>query len=120
MNGAPPGKAEAADDGPNQAETDSTTTAEPSTTTAEATTTEGTEEQDGALPDTTDVADVSPEEGTSEAVTEQLQELNLDEPTTEDAEPVVEDGEESAAEEDDGDGEWISSSPVLCPLAGIR
>jgi hypothetical protein len=115
VNGAPPGKAEAADDGPNQAETDSTTTAEPSTTTAE-----GAEEQDSALPDTTDVADVSPEEGTSEAVTEQLQELNLDEPTTEDAEPVVEDGEESAAEEDDGDGEWISSSPLLCPLADIR
>lgn len=110
VNGAPPGKAEVGEEGPSQAETKETTTAEPSPTIAEVTKEEG-----GALLDTTDAAGVA-EEGTGESVTEQLQELSLNEPTTEEAETVVEDGEESGAEEeDDGAGEWISSSPTLPP-----
>ncbi|KAK4137739.1 D-site 20S pre-rRNA nuclease [Trichocladium antarcticum] len=107
VNGAPPGKAEVGEEGPSQAETKETTTAEPSPIIAEVTKEEG-----GALLDTTDAAGVAGE-GTSESVTEQLQELSLNEPPTQEVETVVEDGDESGPEEeDDGAGEWITPSNI--------
>lgn len=110
MNGAPPAKAEAEGDEPSQPEADNTASPDVSTETAEVT-----KEEDSALADT-EAVNASTEEETSEAVTEQLQELNLNEPASEDAEDAAEDGEE--AEEDDGDGEWISRSPF--PLSLIQ
>jgi RNA-binding protein NOB1 len=98
VNGKPPGKAEDGAVDAGSTGIGASTDAEPSAKVPEAT-----KGQDDA---TADVAeDPAPsDEPTTEAVTEQLQELELNPPGTEDGTAEV--AEESS--EDDGDGEWIS------------
>ncbi|KAH6850649.1 Nin one binding Zn-ribbon like-domain-containing protein [Chaetomium sp. MPI-CAGE-AT-0009] len=103
MNGKPPGKTEDGADDTKPTETGESTDAKP-----EAETPETTKELGDAAPDV--VEDAAPsDEATSEMVTEQLQELALNPAATEDGVPG--DAEDSA-EDDDGDGEWITPSNI--------
>ncbi|KAL2018132.1 hypothetical protein VTK56DRAFT_1208 [Thermocarpiscus australiensis] len=107
LNGKPPGRAEVGGDGPGTAGVEPNPAVEPSDTTDVSV-----EEQDSAPQDTTRGAGPVSEQVTSEPATEQLQELSLKEPATEDSDPAREDVEESTSEEDDGAGEWITPSNI--------
>jgi RNA-binding protein NOB1 len=111
VNGKPPGKTDATADEPNKTETEDEAVAQPDTTASEAT-----EEQGDAVPQAADESGPSGEQATSQSVTEQLQDLSLNQPAAE--ENTVDDEEEVTEEEDDGEGEWISGfcrpSPSHC------
>lgn len=109
MNGKPPGKADAGGDDSKKTEREATVLGDA------AVTTEAAREQGSALLDTADEPGPLPDQAPGETVAEQLRELQLNEPVVEGADPEAGDGEESTAEEDDGDGEWISSFPPPIP-----
>ncbi|KAL2256713.1 hypothetical protein VTK26DRAFT_1234 [Humicola hyalothermophila] len=106
LNGKPPGKEAAESDAPSQAEPDGAATAEQSSTA------EVVDEQPSASMDATAAVDAPLEQETSEAVTDQFQELKLSESTADDVKAPAEEDEESTAEEDDGEGEWITPSNI--------
>jgi RNA-binding protein NOB1 len=107
VNGKPPGKTEDGADGAAAAEAEQKADAE---SPAEAS--ESTKEQDAVVPGAADEAAPS-DQVTSESVTEQLQDLDLNRAAVE--EGILEDEEASTEDDEDGAGEWISSSTADPP-----
>ena len=96
MNGKPPGKEEAG--------TDENAASNPPAPTSE------TVEQPH---DTVTEAVDETEQARSESLADQVQDLRLNEPPVQDTSSAADDVEETEeVEEDDGDGEWISSLPL--------
>ena len=100
MNGKPPGKEE-----PITAGTEDNTSSE----------TPGSEpvKEDGDAPTDAATEDAPvPEQETGEPLSEQVQDLSINEPAAvQDPSSIIDDEEATTEEEDDGEGEWISSWP---------
>lgn len=103
MNGRPPGSGEAGDDQPGKDDANSTPAPGQSSETVEAA------QQDGAPSSPVGENGASQKPEVAESVTKQLQELSLGGSEAEGPSADADDGEESLTEEDDGEGEWISS-----------
>ncbi|KAK4157158.1 RNA-binding protein NOB1 [Chaetomidium leptoderma] len=107
VNGKPPGKEEAGADGLSKTEVEETPDS-----TSPAAIVDATKEQEDVVPQAADETAASSEQATSETLAAQVQDLNLNTPASQDADPVVEDGEEVTEDEDDGDGEWITPGNI--------
>jgi RNA-binding protein NOB1 len=114
VNGKPPGRAEAETGEPSEAEKEEA--AQSSSPVADS---ETTEKQEDTVLESSEGAAPSSEEVTADSLAEQVQDLNVDDSAAQDTHIEVEDGEASAEDDDDGDGEWISSStsPLSPPAA---
>lgn len=82
----------------------------------QATAAETTKEPETTVSDAVGEVDDSVEETTSQTVAEELENLDLNKPTSQVEGPGGEDEGDLTPEEDDGEGEWISSFLRLLPL----
>jgi RNA-binding protein NOB1 len=105
VNGKPPGQEDAGADEPSPTSTEEKAASLPTTETIET--------PEDVVSEAVDEAVSSSEQPASESLVDQVQDLNLNEPPAQET-GLLEEYEEEVeeAEEDDGDGEWISSSAL--------
>jgi len=107
VNGKPPGKDEATADQPTTTTTEEELVPEPTDPASE------TLEEQQDVPAASDEVAPSSEQELSESLAEQVQDLDINQPAAQDITSTADDEEATEEDEDDGDGEWISSCTAV-------